>query len=64
MEQMTKTLTLMFVAIFSIFVVYFISSFLLEIKNECLGPDDDLVAGIYALVGGTVVFVIGRQIMD
>lgn len=64
MEQMAKTLTLMFVTIFSIFVVYFISSFLLEIKNECLGPDDDLVAGIYALVGGTVVFVIGRQIMD
>lgn len=64
MEQVVKTLTLMFVTIFSIFVVSFISSLLLEVKSECLGPDDDLIAGIYSLVGGTVAFVIGRQIID
>lgn len=64
MGQVVKTLTLMFVTIFSIFIVSFISSFLLEVKNECLGPDDDLIAGIYSLVGGTVAFVIGRQIID
>jgi len=64
MEKVVKTLTLMFVTILSVFVVSFISSFLLEVKNECLGPDDDLIAGIYSLVGGTVAFVIGRQIID
>lgn len=64
MGQVVKTLTLMFVTIFSIFVVSFISSLLLEVKSECLGPDDDLIAGIYSLVGGTVAFVIGRQIID
>ena len=64
MEKVVKTLTLMFVTIFSIFVVSFISSLLLEVKSECLGPDDDLIAGIYSLVGGTVAFVIGRQIID
>jgi hypothetical protein len=64
MGQVVKTLTLMFVTILSVFIVSFISSFLLEVKNECLGPDDDLIAGIYSLVGGTVAFVIGRQIID
>lgn len=64
MEKVVKTLTLMFVTILSVFIVSFISSFLLEVKNECLGPDDDLIAGIYSLVGGTVAFVIGRQIID
>lgn len=64
MEQALKTLILMFVTVFSIFVVSFISSFFLEVKSECLGPDDDLIAGIYSLVGGAVAFVIGRQIID
>jgi|MGYP003524348274 membrane protein YqaA with SNARE-associated domain len=64
MEKVVKTLTLMFVTILSVFIVSFISTFLLEVKNECLGPDDDLIAGIYSLVGGTVAFVIGRQIID
>lgn len=54
----------MFVTILSVFIVSFISTFLLEVKNECIGPDDDLIAGIYSLVGGTVAFVIGRQIID
>lgn len=64
MEKVVKTLTLMFVTILSVFIVSFISTFLLEVKNECLGPDDDLIAGINSLVGGTVAFVIGRQIID
>ena len=64
MEQAVKILILMLITIFSIFVVFFVSSLLLEVKSECLGPDDDLIAGIYSLVGGTVAFVIGRQIID
>lgn len=51
MEKVVKTLTLMFVTILSVFIVSFISTFLLEVKNECLGPNDDLIAGIYSLVG-------------
>lgn len=64
MEKVVKTLTLMSVTILFVFIVSFISTFLLEVKNDCLGPDDDLITGIYSLVGGTVAFVIGRQIID
>lgn len=64
MEQAVKTLILMLITIFSIFVVFFVSSFLLEVKKECLGLDDDFISGIYAFVGGTVAFVIGYQVIN
>ena len=63
MEKVVKSLTLMFVTILSVFIVSFISTFLLEVKKECLGLDDDFIFGIYAFVGGTVAFVIGYQVI-
>jgi hypothetical protein len=36
----------------------------LEVKNECLGTDDAVVAEAYSLVGAIVWFVIGYQIIN
>ncbi|MBR2260625.1 MAG: hypothetical protein IJ916_02880 [Paludibacteraceae bacterium] len=64
MEQVVKTLMLIITTVVSFVVVSFISIFILEIKNECLGPADDLIAEIYAFVVGTIVYVIGYQIIN
>lgn len=63
-ERIFKILFLVFLTTVFVFVIHFIVDVVLEIQYECLGPEDALISDAYALVGGTIVFVLCRDAVD
>lgn len=63
-EQVSKTILLMVSTIVAVVLIHFVSSVVLELTNECFGPDDAIVAESYALVGGTAFYIVVYQIIN